>query len=116
MSGIGLRAIYYQMKAYMHLGWFSLVHVHEGPSPQQRDLKERFRRRGVLHVAWLRLLKEMVRHPMPQEPRQLLHRNSGLFREFLKGRAGVKGYEGLDVVTKDGLKSHRDPNLTRVSV
>ena len=73
------------LKAYMHLGRCNLSHAHKAPWRQQRDLKKRFRGGCVLDVAWLRFSKEVICHPMPQQPRQLLYRNPGLVRELLKG-------------------------------
>ena len=60
---------YCRLEAYMHLGRCNLSHAHKTPWRQQRDLKESFRRGRVLHVAWLGFSKEMIRHPMPQQPR-----------------------------------------------
>ena len=86
-AALGTRSwnTYYHLTAYMHLGRCNLAHAHKGPWRQQRYLKEGFRGGRVLHVAWLRFSKEMIRHPMPQQPRQLLHRHPGLIRKLLKG-------------------------------
>ena len=64
-SESGLCGVYCGLRAYMHLGGSNLAHAHKGPWRQHRDLKKRFRRSGVLNVAWLRFSKEMIRHPMP---------------------------------------------------